>query len=110
MGKSKQERLKEAIENTAGKLESTAKGAVDKVTSKVRNRARGGGVIPHKHCRICGITIPHNVEKRICKDSDCILGHEKEEKTRGRLRIWLMVFGSFFILGVVGPIMQKSIF
>ena len=109
MAKSKQDRLRKAIENTAEKLESTAKDAVGKVASKVRNRQRGGAVTPHKHCRMCGITIPVNSEKRLCNEDDCIASHEKEEKTRGRLRIWLMVFGSFFILTLIAPIMGNVI-
>jgi len=104
MAKAKQDRLRKAIENTAEKLESSAKGAVEKVKNKVRNSARGGGVKPHKHCRMCGITIPANSEKRVCKQDSCIASLEKEDKTRARLRIWLLVFGAFFVFGLVGPI------
>ena len=88
-----------------------AKAIKDKVSKKINSARSKISVnnVPHKHCRMCGITIPVNSEKRLCNEDDCIASHEKEEKTRGRLRIWLMVFGSFFILTLIAPIMGNVI-
>ena len=109
MAQSKQNRLRKAIEDTAEKLENSAKDAVEKVSNKVRNRTRSGGIKPHKHCRMCGITIPANSEKRVCKEDECVANHEKEEKTRSRLRLWLLFFGAFFIFGLIGPIIMGGL-
>lgn len=83
------------------------------VKQKVKNmpkRSKAQAHIPsHKHCRVCGIDIPPNSERLVCKNPDCIEKYEKDEKNKERMRVWMLVFFGIFAFLTVLPVLARLV-
>ncbi len=54
----------------------------------------------HKHCKMCGVTIDHKADPRVCKDQVCISKQEKHGKNDKMMRIMFVVF----FIAIVAPV------
>ena len=95
----KEDKLRKSIAKSSGQA-----GTDSKSTSKRSSKGKLSNLIPHKHCKICQITIDTKRDPSICGDENCEQIWNKRKNNDKLVRIAFFVFAVIFL----GPLLLQG--